>query len=257
MKIFVKLSSLIIGFSAIVMPTLLSSCDGGSSEAKGNIALRLAEIAESLDAVVAGDEITLTTTSGSEILTGPITATEPLKFSGGSNISFTYAKTGINDFSLSGSVEAVTNFNTALSNSIGDPAPLNAELRSILLNKVYGRPELQRIIDILGPAGPVDLVLHPTKDVILAVVEMTYLFWIESTNSELLDGEISVIFNSRILYYPVKFRPPTTSQLASIRLITPSHDIPFLDIWDSTLLEDTQGGLFNMSLVNVPATIVP
>lgn len=256
MKLLLKST---VSLMLLSLPVTLTSCDSGSSDLiqQGDISQIPLEIANSLDQVVGGDVIVLTTTIGDNILPATpdeITATAPLEFIA-DDIVLTYRKIGTYDFSLTGTIDAQTIFLTALNDALGSPAEINVTLRALLLNlgSPPSRADLQSIIDILDPVGEL-LILHPDQDTILAAQDLEYFFRSESNNASLLIGEMSGIFNSSIVYYPIDFRQNVEGLP---RLITPSHWIPFYDTSRSFTLEDTQQGIFNMSLTNTPSTLPP
>ena len=64
------------------------------------------------------------------------------------------------------------------------------------------------------------------------------------------------LFSSQQNFFKLKFRLASADQVANIRLLTPSHFVPFADQSDIVFIRPFQAGVFNLTLFNQPTTEV-
>lgn len=258
-----KFKQLIFSSLTAIAACSLLSCDGSPSEilSQGDIFKSPTLRTLALEQLELRDTLRYTTTAGErDPITGAFYEVIPdgadVEVAADSSITIrdvnlTYAKVGEHVFTFTGQVPTRASFEEALRLALGSPSALNSRLREILLQPTRSRADLIEIIQILR-VQDVELGILPDENSIVGLDIVVYSHQINSINRNLINGDIFGLFNSEQRFFRVKFRFPTTEQLAAIRLITPSHNIPFADSVDFFSIQPFQAGVFNLTLFNRP-----
>jgi hypothetical protein len=136
----------------------------------------------------------------------------------------------------------------ALTLILGSPGLINSEFRNLMLKTDLNQAELQRVVEILRQQN-VDVRLL-TNGEIIGLEQVIVYHRIDSKNKHLLDAEMFGRYTIEERFFRLKFALATQEQIDSIRLLTPSHHVPFPDSLDPFVIEDFQTGVWNVTLAN-------